>query len=69
MNNIYLMDSDEEAIVDFVKDYKEFYDKTNEHIKNKARKGCLWERFVNSYSLSVKVYKPGLTRKGYVTAS
>ena len=29
MTNIDLADSDEEAIVDFVKDHKEFYDKTN----------------------------------------
>ena len=30
MTNIYLTDSDEEAILDFVKDHKELYDKTNE---------------------------------------
>ena len=29
MTNIYPMDSDEEAIVDFVKDPKELYNKTN----------------------------------------
>ena len=33
MTNIHLTDSDEEAIVDFVKE--ELYDKTNEHFKNK----------------------------------
>ena len=37
MTNIYLMDSREEAIVDFVKDHKEFYDKTNQHVEDKAR--------------------------------
>ena len=31
---IYLMDSDEEAIVDFVEDHKELYDKTNEYFKD-----------------------------------
>ena len=31
MTNIYLTDSDEEAIVDFVKDHEELYDKTNGH--------------------------------------
>ena len=31
MTNICLIDSDEEAIVDFLKDHKELYDKTNEH--------------------------------------
>ena len=40
MANIYLIDSDEKAIVDFVKDPEELY-KTNEHFKNKARKECL----------------------------
>ena len=44
MTNIYLTDSDEEAIVDFVKDHK-------------ARKKCLWERFTNSHKLSVNVCK------------
>ena len=47
------MDSDEEAIVDFVEDYKELYDKTNEHFKDKARK----EQFTNSHKRSVKVCK------------
>ena len=57
MANTYLTDSDEEAIVDFVKDLKEKNDKTNEHFKDKARKGCLWEQFANSRKLSVKVCK------------
>ena len=41
MANICLTDSDEEAIVDFVKDHGELYDKTNENLKDKARKDCL----------------------------
>ena len=57
MTNIYLTNSDEEAIVDFVKDKEEFYDKTNEHFKDKARKECLWKRFANIHKLSVKVCK------------
>ena len=57
MTNIYLTDSDEEVIVDFVKDHEELYDKTNEHFKDKARKECLWERLCNSCKLSVKVCK------------
>ena len=40
LRNIYLMDSDKEAIVAFVKD-KELHDKTNEHFKYKARMECL----------------------------
>ena len=39
--NIYLTDSDEEAIVDFISDHKELYNKTNDLFKDKARKQCL----------------------------
>ena len=38
MTNIYLTDSDKEALLDFLKDYEELYDKINEHFKDKARK-------------------------------
>ena len=41
MTNILLIDSYEEAIVDFEKDHEELYDKTNEHFKDKARTKCL----------------------------
>ena len=41
MTNVYVTDSVEEVIVDFVKDHEELYNKTNEHFKNKARKECL----------------------------
>ena len=41
MTNIYLTDFDKEAIVDFLKDYEELKNKTNEHFKDKARKQCL----------------------------
>ena len=57
MTDIYLTDSDEEAIVDFAKDHEELYNKTNEHFKDKARNECLWERFANSRKLSVKMCK------------
>ena len=50
-------DSDKQAIVYFVKDHKELYDKTNEHFKDKARKKCFWEQFDNSSKLSSKVCK------------
>ena len=40
MTNIYMMDSDSETIVDFVKAHEELY-KTNKHFKDKARKECL----------------------------
>ena len=69
ITNIYLTDSDEEAIVDFVKDHKELNNKTSEHFKDKERKECLWERFTNSHKLPIKVEKPGLSLKGHGTAS
>ena len=37
MTNIYLTDSIEEAIVDFVKDPEELHDNTDEHFKDKAK--------------------------------
>ena len=40
MMNIYFTDSDEEGIVDFVKDHEELYNKTNGHLKDKARIAC-----------------------------
>ena len=41
MTNIYPTNSDEEAIVNFVKDHKELFDKSNKHFKDKARRECL----------------------------
>ena len=41
MTNIFSTDRDEEAIVDYVKDHEELYDKTSEHFKDMARKECL----------------------------
>ena len=57
MTNVYLTDSDEEAILDFVKGHKELYHKTSEHFKDKASKESLWEEFARSRNLSVKVCK------------
>ena len=57
ITNINLTDFEEEAIVEFVKDHEELYDKTNEHLKDKARKQCLAEHLTNSHKLSVKVCK------------
>ena len=57
ITSIYLTDSYEEAIADFVKDHEELYDKTNEYFKDKARNQCFWEGFANSRKLSVKVCK------------
>ena len=65
MTNIYLTDSDQGAIVDFVKDQKELYYKTNEHFKDKAR-GNVSPTVASCLSSSVR---PGLIHKGHVTAS
>ena len=57
MTNIFLTDSDEEVIVDFVKEHEELYNKTSEHFKDKTKKEFLWEQFTKSRKLSVKVCK------------
>ena len=51
MTNIYLTDSDKEAIVDFVKDREELYNKTSKYFKAKARREFLWEQFAKSRKL------------------
>ena len=38
MESIFLSDSDEEAIVEFVKQHEELYDKTNDSFKDKKKK-------------------------------
>ena len=38
--NIYIMDSDEEAIVDIIKDHEGALQQDHENFKNKARKDC-----------------------------
>ena len=68
MTNIHLMDSDKEAIVDFEKDQEELYYMTNEHFKDKTRKECFGERFVNSRKLS-KWGRLGLNSKGLISTS
>ena len=44
MKSIFLSDSDEEAIVKFVKQHEELYDKTNDSFKDKQKKERLWEQ-------------------------
>ena len=59
MKSIFLSDSDKEAIVEFVKQHKELYDKTNEKFKDKQRKEGLWERLAASRILSVNTVRSG----------
>ena len=44
MKSIFLSDSDEEAIVEFVKQNEELCDKTNDSFKGKQKKERLWEQ-------------------------
>ena len=39
MTNNCLMDSDEKATVDVVRDHKDLYDKSNKHFKNITKQG------------------------------
>ena len=52
-----LSDSDEEAIVEFVKQDEELYDKTNYSFKDKQKKERLWEQLAATRNLPVKTVK------------
>ena len=57
MTNIYLTDSHEEAIMQYVKDHEEFYNKINKHVKDKSTNNGLWERNASSFNVAVKECK------------
>ena len=57
MRSIFLSDSDEEAIVEFVKHHEELYDKTNDSFKNKQKKERLWEQLTAARNLPIKTVK------------
>ena len=57
MKSIFLSDSDKEAIVEFVKQHEELYDKTNDSFKNKQKKERLWEQLAATRNLPVKTVK------------
>ena len=57
MVNNYLTDTNDEAIVDFVKDDEELYEKAHEKFKDKAKKDDWWERYASCQNLSAKVCK------------
>ena len=50
-------DSDEEAIVEFIKQHKELCDKTNDSFKDKQKKERLWEQLAATRNLPVKTVK------------
>ena len=53
MKSIFLSDSDEEAIVESVKQHKELYDKTNDSFKDKQKKERLWEQLAATRNLPI----------------
>ena len=55
MKSILLSDSDEEAIVTFVKQHEELYD--NDSFKDKQKKERLWEQLAATRNLPVKNVK------------
>ena len=57
MKSIFLSDSDEEAIVEFVKQHEELYDKTNNSFKDKLKKERLWEQLAATRNLPIKTVK------------
>ena len=57
IKSIFLSDLDEEAIVEFVKQHKELYDKTNDSFKDKQKKGRLWEQLAATRNLPIKTVK------------
>ena len=71
MKSIFLSDSDEEAIVEFVKQHEELYDKTNDSFKDKQKNGRLWEQLAATRNLPVKTvkkwFKSQHTRYGKLT--
>ena len=50
MKSIFLSDSDEEAIMEFIKLHEEQYDKTNDSFKDKKNKERLWEQLASCLS-------------------
>ena len=64
-----ITNSDEEAIVDFVKGHEELYDKTSEHFKDKARRVSLGRVCMESQAACQGVQDLSLSCKGHVTGS
>ena len=57
IKSIFLSDSDEEAIVEFVKQHEELYDKTNDSFKDKQKKERLLEQLAATRNLPVRTVK------------
>ena len=57
MKSIFLSNSHEEAIVDFMKQHEELFDKTHSNFKDKHRKEGLWATVTASRNLPVSTVK------------
>ena len=57
MKSIFLSDSDKEAIVEFVKQHEELYDKTNDSFKDKQKNKRLWKQLAATRNLPIKTVK------------
>ena len=57
MKSIFLRDSDQEAIVEFINQHEELYDKTNDSFKDNQKKERLWELLAATRTLPVKTVK------------
>ena len=71
MKYIFLSDSDEEAIVVFVKQHEELYNKTNDSFKDNQKKEKLWEQLAATRNWPVKTvnkwFETQCTRYGKLT--
>ena len=68
MTNIYLTDSDQEVIVDFVKDHKELYNKINEHFsRTKQGRSVCGRGSTTAASCLSRCARPGLSCKRHFT--
>ena len=57
MKSIFLSDSDKEAVVEFLKQHDELYDKTNNSFTDKQKKERLWEQLEATRNLPIKTVK------------
>ena len=69
--SIFLSDSDEEAIMEFIKQHEELYDKTKDKFKDKQKKEILWETLATNRNLPVNTvntwFETQRTRYGKLT--
>ena len=71
MKSIFLNNSDEKAIVEFIQQHEELYDKTNDNFKDKQKEERLWETLATTRNLPVstvkKWFKTQCTKYGKLT--